>query len=165
MRTPDLPEQHKLVFPCEYFALFYKLEELMLEEDKLMRAQGGHFDGTLANLLLQSPDIYIPCPPGYARVQSANPGGGRKVSRGNKVETAPGGRGHNAHAGGAGGRQNKPSVLDRVGPPLAAGKEKAAHSWDCPFCHKTHREVAIVGSLTSTTRQSLAKPMQRTGIA
>ena len=161
MRTPDHPDEIKCVFPCEYFALFYKLEDAMVEEDRLVRLQGGHFNGTLANLLMKSPDIYIPCPPGYDRIQSATPGGGRKVTRGNKVEAAPGGRGHNAQAGGGGGRQNKPSILDRVGLPVAAVGGRAAHKWDCPFCHKTHGG----GDCWYLDWQSLARPMQRTGIA
>ena len=59
------------IFPCEYFSLFYKLEREMLIADKQMLANGGSFNGTLAEMITQEPNSYIPQLPGWAKVPLA----------------------------------------------------------------------------------------------
>ena len=73
----------------------------MFEENRMMRLEGGNFDGTLADMLAANPQQYTPAPPGYAKFTPAprRGGGGREVPRGGGRDGAQGSRGRGGRDG------------------------------------------------------------------
>ena len=137
MRTPRLPAYRDPVHPCEYFALFWMLEDQLFTEDRDIKLRGGSFSGSFADMMAANPTTYVPTIPEFGRCPTPARGGGEKGGQG----VQRGGGRDTGHGGRDGGRQGRGTIMPRLGPPMVASVEGSApkpRDYDCEFCHNRH---------------------------
>ena len=111
----------------------------MFIADKQMLANGGSFNGTLAEMITQDPNIYIPQLLGWAKVPlapSVRAGGG---GRGSGRDSTRGGGRESARGGARGGGARGPgTVKSRLGGPVTQEAAASEPNDVCLYCNKQH---------------------------